>query len=787
MSTSAFATDPFQTSSPSITSPANEFWNIYGIGWHLGGGLSGNRSNMSYGANTAWNEWDALKFAWTNDHNARTAVTGFVRDTLVNGVTTPANPSPPLVQPTGFVWSWSIYERWPDACPPGDSVHCDASHGGVGSFHFDQVPAYINGIHLLYLWSRDAAFLNLMLPRAEVVMDDYMLGVMQGATGLLVMPGTANQGTSTGRPSTYMDQIRSGHKDGWVNASFYSALLAMGDLEEAAGNASKALTYRNRAATFPAEYRAALWTGNRYAGWRDVNGVLHDAGYTYFNLPALVRGLPTPADADRVLEWLDSPATVTVAGARAGSTSVYQSVFAPRANTLPVPAAEWDGWSNLTSGPIGPYPYGQHFQNGGTFLWESYYDIMARLRYRHADDAHAKFQRMLTHMTTDSNHLAFCFPDWLWCNGTTRDPNDFNEHKGEIGTNGEFPESGLSVLPLLYGFMGVNADLQGLHVAPELPSALLSASASGVDYKGSARTIKVSRGQAVSQQEVGTVATTVGTSLLMQTFLGVAPFNEVGVLVGTYGVDGAAFTLSLESSANGGLGWVPVVTRQLTGVQNNAWIHMAVPPQPLGLTYRLTVRDPSTPLAWWRDPSSTVWGSAFSGGTLLTGDFAFRAVDAPQGVLLSQTAADAPDALNGTLGQVFNAAQPFDRATLHIGTYVTSTSGFTATLFRDNGEGWKPMARQVFKNVVDNSDVPMNFASMKPGRYYLEISDEVGTIAWYRGSTSNLGTAFWAAQNGVAQPGNRTFQLFRGQYRVEVPEKGVDTTVLAGNRYTMSN
>ncbi|WP_148282297.1 hypothetical protein [Corallococcus coralloides] len=808
MSPAAFATDPFQTSSrTSLTLPANEFWNIYGLGWHLTGTTinPGNMSNDSYGDNSPWNEWDALKFAWTNDYGARTKVRGFLEETKVNGVYLP-DPSTPVEQPTGFVWSWKLNERWPDDCLDFDPdkplpERCWDIHACTRSFHFDQVPAYINGIHLMYLWTRDADFLNLMLPRAEVVMDSYLLGTMQGASGLLVMPGTDNDGTANGRPSTYMDQVRSGHKDGWVNASFYSALRAMEDLETAAGNTVKALAYHNRANAFPSQYRAGLWTGTRYAGWRDVNGNLHDAGFTYVNLPALVRGLPSPADADRVLEWLDSPAAPTQGGAAANkpyNTSVYQAVSSPRSNTLPLTSDEWDPWSNpdQSTSPSGGLPliYGSHFQNGGTFLWLSYYDIMARLRYRHADDAMPRFQQMLTRMTRDSRRLTFDVPTMPWhVTGSFRDMNDFNEYKNEVGTSGEFSESGLSVLPLLYGFMGVSADLQGLHVKPEMPTALLHASVADVDYRGTLRSIQVIRGEAVAQQDREDysldVATEVGTAVLSQSFFPMAAFNEVGVRVGSYDVDsGVEFDLSLESSSDNGLSWAPIVTRRLSGVHNSAWVYMAVPPQPANnWRYRLTMQAPSSRLAWWRDPNSTVFGTAIQGGTLLAGDFNFRAVQAPQTVLLSQTGGSVPDALNGTLGQVFDAAQPFDRATLRIGTYVTSTSGFTAKLFRDNGEGWKLMAKQIFKNVVDNSDVPMNFASMKPGRYYLEISDEVGSIAWYRDSASNLGPTFWSAQNGIPQPGNRTFQLFRGQYTVNVPERGVSTTVLAGDRYTMSN
>ncbi|MCY1020828.1 hypothetical protein [Pyxidicoccus sp. MSG2] len=784
----ALAVDPFLTSSRSTTLPANEFWNIYGQGYDLGGGLPPDRNNMSYGGNTAWNEWDALKLSWTNINGGRTAVAGFLRGSRVNGVTTEANGTLTSgARERGFVWSWAINERWPDTCSQADYPRCFAAHGTEGSFHFDQVPAYINGIHLLYVWTRDTAFLQEMLPRAEVVMDEYLLGVMGGSTGVAVIPGNANTGTSSGRPSTYLDQIRSGHKDTWVNASFYTALLSMGDLEEAAGNTSKASSYRTRAASFRAHFHDAFWTGTRYAGWRDVNGALHDAGYTHVNLMALTRGLASVSEADSIIEWLDGPVTATVGGVRVGSTSTYQNVFAPRTNTSPVPAADWDEWSN-PSNISGPLPYGAGIGDGGTMLWLAYYDVMGRLRYRHADEAFARYQAMLTQMSRDTARLTYCFPEWVWCNGTGRYENDFHERHGEVATNGPFPESGLSVLPLLHGFMGVGANLQGLRVAPELPSSLVFASTSGVDYLGAQRTIRVSRGRFISNQETATSTTDVGSSVLTQTFLPAEAFNEVGVLVGTYGVDGVSFTLSLEKSGNGGFNWVPVATRRLTGVQDNTWVYMGVPSQAAGgFQYRLSVRDASSALAWWRDPGSTLFGSAASGGTLLTGDFAFRAVDAWQTPLVGESSTDVADSMTGSLGQVFTTTQPFDRVSMRIGTYVTTTSGFTATLYRDSGAGWKQLARQTFKNVVDNSDVMMSFASMKPGKYYLEISDQVGSITWWRNSTSNLGAGFWAATNAVQQSGNRTFYVYRGQYRIEVPEKGVDVTVSAGDSYTMTN
>jgi cellobiose phosphorylase len=53
-----------------------------------------------------------------------------------------------------------------------------------------------------------------------------------------------------------------------------------------------------------------------------------------------------------------------------------------------------------------------------------------------------------------------------------------------VGTWGEFPESGIVPCAFLYGFMGVRAELDGLHVRPSLPTDLTFAGVEGLVYRG---------------------------------------------------------------------------------------------------------------------------------------------------------------------------------------------------------------------------------------------------------------------------------------------------------------
>lgn len=80
----------------------------------------------------------------------------------------------------------------------------------------------------------------------------------------------------------------------------------------------------------------------------------------------------------------------------------------------------------------------------------------------------------------------------------------------------------------------------------------------------------------------------------------------------------------------------------------------------------------------------------------------------------------------------------------------------------------------------------MSFATQDPGTYRLEIDEAVGTVGWHRyeeGSDSEAaGSAF---SDGEPVDGDRWFRVYRGTYGIEIPERGVDTTIDAGGEYTV--
>jgi hypothetical protein len=146
-----------------------------------------------------------------------------------------------------------------------------------------------------------------------------------------------------------------------------------------------------------------------------------------------------------------------------------------------------------------------------------------------------------------------------------------------------------------------------------------------------------------------------------------------------------------------------------------------------------------------------------------------------------------PDMLHTSLGQTFVSPVPFDRVSLLVGTYVSPTSGFVATLLQDVGGRWARKQVQVFQDVPDNAEVVLHFATQPAGKYLLEItSPSGGGIAWYR-STSDAypGDGLYALVDGSPVAGDRWFRVYQGAYRLRVPEDHVDAVLEPGQRYVI--
>ena len=112
-----------------------------------------------------------------------------------------------------------------------------------------------------------------------------------------------------------------------------------------------------------------------------------------------------------------------------------------------------------------------------------------------------------------------------------------------------------------------------------------------------------------------------------------------------------------------------------------------------------------------------------------------------------------------TYGQSFTATKLFTQVGGAFPTYHTTTSGMTLSLYAagaDGGPGGKRLLRRTFANLHDNDTVLLKSDRPLPaGRYYLEMSDPVGTVGWWS-ETRERYDAGRAWQGSAPQSGDRS-------------------------------
>lgn len=540
----------YQTDQPAVTQALNDFWTLQGLG------QTTSHVRANWGAllgSSDWYEWNSLKINWADAPADKIAQRNLLLRANITGVSAAG------VQAVGYVWPSNGSESW--LCP---------------NAHFDQMPRFICAVFNDYLWSRDLLFLRQMRPRAEAVMT-YMMETMQGRSGLLLCPAVYTGLADTSLNTTYMDCYREGGSVTWIEAGYYTALQDMAALENVLGDRQKGAGYAAVARKLPARFHARLWNGNtgRYVGWRDSGGTLHDYGFTYLNLEALARGLGTASEADNIFQWLDNgAASPTVMGGHRGSTDIYQCVVAPRSNTVPIPAADWDPWSVSPALRGSSMGYGALVEDGGAMLWVNFYDVMARLRWLDADSAWRKLTDMLFRVQGDP--LRFT-------ESVTHPTNIYGEGYLEVGP-ADGPENGLAGTSPLYGFMGIQPKPDGLYASPNLPTSLLSLTGSRVCYGSAVCRIRVSRGRMIVD------AARPGQ------FRAAAPFSRIGLRL-TNGPGQAGHInvrLQKQESRRNRIVWATVASSSVAVRRRDVYAYFPVPVQMPG-TYRVSAAAGSGP------------------------------------------------------------------------------------------------------------------------------------------------------------------------------------------------
>ena len=120
--------------------------------------------------------------------------------------------------------------------------------------------------------------------------------------------------------------------------------------------------------------------------------------------------------------------------------------------------------------------FGQQIQNGRGDLYESFYDIMDRIATMGPNNGWTYLMKIL-HRFAQPDRLSGGAP---LSDGTTPQTST----PGAVGVSVPFPEAALPATSFLYGFLGINARVDGLTVQPNLPSSLHYAGVRNLYYDG---------------------------------------------------------------------------------------------------------------------------------------------------------------------------------------------------------------------------------------------------------------------------------------------------------------
>ncbi len=361
------------------------------------------------------------------------------------------------VQSSSAYWSVDLDKRY----PAGSYTVTLIPNGAVMYWLGSTMDAGIDGEAFMNGHSWDP------LDRARRMMNYQLEYLHVRKEGVPLYDGYAGDKDHLGLPvksvgSNYYDILPFGYYDAYGAVWSYQAIKAMADMERSYGMAAKSTDYRALEVKTKARFNQLYWSNqtkdgaSRYISCIDSEGTPHDYGFTVLNTMAVDFGLASKSRALSILNWLDRGRTRDRSG-QWKDDDVYFWQFAPRVTTLD--NVDWWALGQKAS----DFPWGDQIQNGGADLYESYYDLMARLKTKGADDAYSRFLAIIRRYA-EPDRLTGYSP--LYTGGSVQ-----GGQAGGVGImTSEFPETSLLASFVLYGFLGANAQLDGLHLHPLLPS-----------------------------------------------------------------------------------------------------------------------------------------------------------------------------------------------------------------------------------------------------------------------------------------------------------------------------
>ncbi len=373
-----------------------------------------------------------------------------------------------------------------------------------------------------YGWSGDQAFLRHMMPRLRRAML-FLLVHLKGEDGLLSLDwfvghdGLGGPDPGHGLIGSYWDLLPAGRIDLESTAEFVDACAAMARLEDEAtagrgapatvdGPDGRPITRTVTAAQLreiaSRARRAAeqlLWdeAKGRFARNHDIKGIRHDYGFVHANLMALVFGIGTPAQRDRVLTWLDGR---VIDGDTSTGADIYRWRFAPRTSTVANESYYFWPWVEGRRERLPLHEFGNQMQDGGAIPLTSLLELMVRCSTRRQAQIDRAYERTLA------------IRDWYrevqaaGGEGTEFYRAYYNNHPerglqqgggppGGLGLDREFlSDAALGTTFLFHAFLGARAEGRTLVLSPVLPTALDHIAVENVIFRGARLRIEAGRG-----------------------------------------------------------------------------------------------------------------------------------------------------------------------------------------------------------------------------------------------------------------------------------------------------
>ena len=307
----------------------------------------------------------------------------------------------------------------------------------------------------------------------------YMLENLQGSSGVLTIRAKNHSGANGALGSNLWDILPFGGKDAFSNIYFYASVKAMAQLEKIFGNTAESDRLVALSKKIKTEFNNTFWdeSKGRYIGCVDLKGKKHDYGFVFVNLEALYYNLGDSIKARKIYKWLARESTSS-----GTADALTRWSFAPRTTTI-----ENNDWHNGFFWSK-DWTFDKQLQNGGAWIYMSFYDIAVRSRYLSAASGYNRLIRILKRYSRKDRLM-----------GGSPMIEGENVQGGENGAGAvgagynEFPEAGLVPCSFLYGILGIEPDAFGLVIKPKIPSSMGFGSVFNLDYRKCKMNIRVTQ------------------------------------------------------------------------------------------------------------------------------------------------------------------------------------------------------------------------------------------------------------------------------------------------------